>query len=92
MGIDVGFVHQIRWGAPRAYAFWDALSLYETDVDGSNRVALTLIKNARQEFEDEHNPNQWDIEAADAFVAWCEEYWRERGLEDEDAISVIFYY
>lgn len=93
MGIDIGFVHKTRWGAPRAYALWRKLDLYEQDVDGSMMVSLTLIKNINQEFkEDDPTPDQWKIEAADAFVAWCEEYWRERGLNDEDAIPYLFYY
>lgn len=93
MGIDIGFVHQARWGAPRAYALWEELSLYEQDVDGSMAVSLTLIKNINREMKEE-NPNlsQGDFEAGDAFVAWCEEYWRERGLEDDVYIGYIFYY
>lgn len=94
MGRDIGFVHKTRWGAPRAYALWRQLGLYEQDdADGSMMVSLTQLKMGVEDLK-EDNPtlSKEALDAADAFVAWCEEYWRERGLNDEDAIPYLFYY
>lgn len=94
MGLDIGFVHQTRWGAPRACALWSQLGLYEQDIaDGSMEISLAHIKTGAEDLkEDNPNLSQEAIEGLDAFVVWCEEYWRERGLNDEDAIPYLFYY
>lgn len=94
MGLDIGFVHQTRWGAPRACALWSQLGLYEQDIaDGSMEISLAHIKTGAEDLkEDNPNLSQEAIEGLDAFVAWCEEYWRERGLEDDVAIPYLFYH
>ena len=94
MGIDIGFVHQTRWGAPRACALWKQLGLYEQDIaDGSMMVSLAQLKTGAEDLkEDNPNLSKEALASTDAFVAWCEDYWQERGLEDDVAIPYLFYH
>ena len=91
MGLDIGMVHEIEWTPRPGWEFWDYLSPYALDVDGS-RLTLRDARQALADMEEADGADALDIEWAREFVNWCEDYWRKRGCGDDDDISIVLSY
>lgn len=91
MGLDIGFVEKVNFKAPRpGWDFGEELATIANDVDdGTCYLTLREIQEVHREFKT-RDVEQGSLDSAQRFVDWCVEYWKTRGMEKEDGITVLF--
>lgn len=87
MGLDIGFRRGVDWAPRPGWKFGLALAGY---VEGEqDYLALTSIGECYTTFTTDPE-NAGHIEQATTFLEWCERYWKERQVESDTPIVVVF--
>ena len=94
MGFDIGFVRKIDWERPPRQLIEPICDAAGYGDGGTPCLSLKEIRELVAEFEP-GDPDDWNSstqDEVDEFLEWAEEYWRERGYDEVDGISLIYSY
>lgn len=65
-------------------------ALADTDETQQPLVSLDSIRQAARQAKQVQNTHERDMDQN--LVRWAEKYWKSRGYDDSDAISMLIYY
>ena len=94
MSLQICFVERKLVSPPiLGTAFGQALldRCWDVDGPGGYDASLVEIREVATEFRKKH-PESFHDCSIYSFLQWCEKYWQQRGIDEEDEVSFILSY
>ena len=88
MGLDINFVSKVKC-APRPGWEFGGYLLDASYDDFGYTASLDDIAAGYVRWVSDREPDEADQAPAAEFVAWCVDFWREKGYGRDDAVSML---